>query len=137
MLFDAVTGEKLIAFRAMTPNTVAARVVVKPETNYATVSFGKTKLVLPNEGGKYENGEYVLTLGYNGMDCSKEAVSFNPKQVVAGVVEDADVLGDNTVIYARVDGVEPYFTAIVPGTPKLNIGDKIKFAIKPELITRA
>ncbi len=137
MLFDAVTGEKLIAFRAMTPNTVAARVVVKPETNYATVSFGKTKLVLPNEGGKYENGEYVLTLGYNGMDCSKEAVSLNPKQVVAGVVEDADVLGDNTVIYARVDGVEPYFTAIVPGTPKLNIGDKIKFAIKPELITRA
>ena len=137
MLFDVVTGEKLIAFRAMTPNTVAARVVVKPETNYATVSFGKTKLVLPNEGGKYDNGEYVLTLGYNGMDCSKEAVSLNPKQVIAGVVEDADVLGDNTVIYARVDGVDPYFTAIVPGTPKLNIGDKIKFAIKPELITRA
>ena len=71
------------------------------------------------------------------MDCSKEAIQANPKLVIGGVVEDADVLGDNTIVYARVAGMQPYFTGIVAGTPKLNIGDKIKFVIKPDGVKKA
>ena len=31
----------------------------------------------------------------------------------------------------------PYFSGIVAGTPKLNIGDKIKFVIKPDGVKKA
>ena len=125
-LFDAETGEKLLAFFEITDNTVSAKVQVKD--NNAIVSFGKTKLVVPNGAGALAEGETELTLGYTGYDCTAEAVKANPKAVIAGVVEDADVLGDTTIIKATVAGVAPYFTAIVPGVPKINIGDKIKFA---------
>jgi len=71
------------------------------------------------------------------METGKEAVQANPKLVISGVVEDADVLGDNTIVYASVDGMQPYFTGIVAGTPKLNIGDKIKFVIKADGVKKA
>ncbi|MBQ7224302.1 MAG: sn-glycerol-3-phosphate ABC transporter ATP-binding protein UgpC [Clostridia bacterium] len=133
MLFDAATGEKILAYRAVTNNEVVVKTTVKE--GIATLAFGKSKLVVSADG--FEEGEYAVKLGYKDMECSKEAVAANPRLVVSGVVMDADVLGGSTIIYARVDGVAPYFTAIVPGTPKLNIGDKIKFVVKAENIVKA
>ena len=150
MLFDLETAEKIIAYRAVSSNVATAKVSTKPATTVtdkegntttvegtAVVSFGKTKLVVPNGNQEFEDGEYDVVVDYKNMDCSKEAIQANPKLVIGGVVEDADVLGDNTIVYARVDGMQPYFTGIVAGTPKLNIGDKIKFVIKPDGVKKA
>lgn len=182
MLFDAETGEKLLAFRAVTENKTAAKVTLKEalvtpkapkapkapkkteeaaETEAveapvaetpaveapampqepvlvktAIIAFGKNKVVVPNEDGAFTEGEYEVQVDYKNMETGKEAVQASPKLVIAGVVEDADVLGENTIVYARVDGFQPYFTGIVAGTPKLNIGDKIKFVIKPDGIKK-
>ena len=160
MLFDPATGEKVIAFRAVTDNKTMAKVVTKetvvtpkapkvaegevaapsPEPTVvktAAISFGKSKVVVPNENGEFTDGEYEVIVDYKNMEATKEAAQASPKLVIAGVVEDADVLGDNTIVYARVEGMQPYFTGIVAGTPKLNIGDKIKFVIKPGSIKKA
>ena len=150
MLFDLETAEKIIAYRAVSSNAAAAKVSTKPATTVtdkegnvttvegaAVITFGKTKLVVPNGSQEFEDGEYEVVVDYKNMDCSKEAIQANPKLVIGGVVEDADVLGDNTIVYARVDGMQPYFTGIVAGTPKLNIGDKIKFVIKPDGVKKA
>ena len=160
MLFDPATGEKVIAFRAVTDNKTMAKVVTKetvvtpkapkvaegevaapsPEPTVvktAAISFGKSKVVVPNENGEFTDGEYEVIVDYKNMEVTKEAAQASPKLVIAGVVEDADVLGDNTIVYARVEGMQPYFTGIVAGTPKLNIGDKIKFVIKPGSIKKA
>ena len=159
MLFDMYSGEKIIAFRAVSENKTLAKVALKevvtkvkptqsaegapqaePETivnKYAVVSFGKSKLTVPNDDGKFDEGEYEVIVDYKNMETGKEAVQANPKLVISGVVEDADVLGDNTIVYASVDGMQPYFTGIVAGTPKFNIGDKIKFVIKGDGVKKA
>ncbi len=144
MLFNE-EGEKLIAFHAITENVADAKVTVKE--NVATVAIGRNKIVISADG--VVSGEAKVAVNYLGMDCSAEAVKANGKTVISGIVADADVLGENTIVYAIVDGfpvntvlnaagkVEKTwnFTGIVSGTPKLNIGDKIKFVITPEHIT--
>ena len=159
MLFDPTTGEKVIAFRAVTENKTMAKVVTKETVvtpkapkvaegevaapvestvvKTAAISFGKSKVIVPNDNGEFTDGEYEVIVDYKNMECTKEAAQASPKLVITGVVEDADVLGDNTIVYARVDGMLPYFSGIVAGTPKLNIGDKIKFVIKPDGVKKA
>ena len=126
--------------RKSLPKSAEGAPQAEPETivnKYAVVSFGKCKLTLPNDDGKFDEGEYEVIVDYKNMETGKEAVQANPKLVISGVVEDADVLGDNTIVYASVDGMQPYFTGIVAGTPKLNIGDKIKFVIKADGVKKA
>ncbi len=159
MLFDPTTGEKVIAFRAVTENKTMAKVVTKETVvtpkapkvaegevaapvestvvKTAAISFGKSKVIVPNDNGEFTDGEYEVIVDYKNMECTKEAAQASPKLVITGVVEDADVLGDNTIVYAKVDGMLPYFSGIVAGTPKLNIGDKIKFVIKPDGVKKA
>ena len=138
MLYDIETGEKLIAFRAPSENRIKASVVskaTKEGTLNVTVSFGSSKTVIPARPDM-PDGYYEIAIDYNGFDCSKEVVSANPKTTISGIVKDADILGENTIIYMFVEGFEPYFTCIVPGTPKLNIGDKMKVVVKPENIKK-
>ncbi len=147
MLYNVETGEKLIAYHAITSNVATAKVTVKEDV--AVVAIGKNKLCVPATPMLPE-GTYNVAINHANMDCSVEAIKANPKQVLSGVVGDADVLGENTIVYAIVDGfpannvlnqssgkVEKSwnFTGIVAGTPKLNIGDKIKFVLNPENIT--
>ncbi len=143
MLFNVETGEKVIAYRAVTDNVANAKVTLKTEGKgedakpVAVIAYGKNKLVVPNEDGAFTEGEYSVAVDYKDMDCSKEAVAASRGLVISGVVEDADILGANTIVFAKVDGVAPYFTGIVAGVPKINIGDKIKFVVKPEAIKKA
>ncbi len=145
MLFNA-DGEKLIAFRAITENNAVAKVMAKEvlkkgkdggitTVKTATVQFGKAKLTVDNTDDKFFGCEACeIAIDFHNMDCSDEAIKREGKMVIPGVIKDADVLGENTIVYAKVDGVNPYFTGIVSGTPKLNIGDKIKFVIKRDNI---
>ncbi len=136
MLFDVETDEKLIAYKAISNNTFNAKVTISDKTPYlATLTFGKNKVTVTNDG-TFERGEFPFVIDYRNGDCSADSVKAEPKAVITGKVIDADILGENTIIYTAVDGIEPYMTTIVPGAPKLAIGDKIKFAVNGK-ITKA
>lgn len=132
-LRDLTTGEKLVAYKKVTNNTMNASVSVKD--NVAAVSFGKNKIAMPTNQYVRESGEMIINIDPRGISVGKENVAKAPKMVVVGRIEDADVLGANTIVYATVDGIEGGLSAIVSGTVNYNVGDKVKFAIDPMAVT--
>ena len=131
MIFDPETGEKALAVLPITDNTVMAKATVKE--GVVSLAIGKNNKISFVDGtGTYIDGTYALRLGYENIEISPEAVKANPRSVINGKIDDIDVLGNTTAIFVKVDGFDPYLTAIVEGTPKLNVGDKIKCVFNPE-----
>ncbi|MBQ8882782.1 MAG: TOBE domain-containing protein, partial [Clostridia bacterium] len=133
MIFDPETGEKALAVLPITDNTVMAKAAVKE--GVVTLSVGKNSKISFIDGtGTYIDGTYAVRLGYKDIQISPEAVKANPKSTIQGKIEEIDVLGDTTALFVKVDGFDPYLTAVVDGVPKLNVGDKIKLVFNPENI---
>ncbi len=128
-LYDIETEEKLVAFKPISSNAADATVAVKE--GVASISFGKSRLVMPTDNKIREGGQYKIHIDPKAVTVGKEAVSKAGKMVIVGSVLDADTLGDYTLVYLKVEGFEPYFTAQIKGAPTYNIGDKVKMAISP------
>ncbi len=126
-LRDVDTNNKLIASKAVTANKAAANVTVK-ET-MASIAFGKSKIAINTNETVREAGEYAVYLDPNYFSINLADVKKNPKQVIVGRVKDADVMGDKTLVYVAVDGVEDYLCAMVSDPVNLNQNDKIKLYI--------
>ena len=131
-LYDIYTDEKLIAYKPVSSNTIKATVTKKD--NAATIAFGRTKLLMPTNDKIREEGEYEINIDPKAVTVGKEAIQKAPKMTMVGSVIDADTLGDYTLVYLKVDGFEPYFTAAIKGAPTYNIGDKVKMALNADYI---
>ena len=126
-LRDVDTNNKLIASKTVTTNRAAANVTVK-ET-MASIAFGKSKIAINTNETVRETGEYAVYLDKNYFSINVADVKKNPKQVIVGRVKDADVMGDKTLVYVAVDGIEDYLCAMVSDPVNLNQNDKIKLYI--------
>lgn len=133
-LYNIDSGEKMIAIKPITYNTTTAMVTVKD--NVAVAQIGKNKLAFATTPQIRESGSYeYFHISPKAVLLGKENIAKQPKCVMSGYLEDADTLGEYTLLYLKVDGFEPYFTAAVKGDVSFNIGDKVKFAIDPAQIT--
>ena len=132
-LRDVDMGEKIIARKPVGNNTAPAQILIKD--NAATVTFGKSKLLVPTSSEIKADGSFVLNIDPRYVTVGKEEVAKSPKTVVVGRVKDADVLGANTIVYSEVEGISGYFCAIVPGTVNYNVNDKVKFVVNPMGLT--
>ncbi len=126
-LRDVNTNSKLIASRRITANCAAANVTVKE--NAATIAFGKSKLVMATNDTIKDSGTYDISLDMNAFSYNAAEIKANSKMVVSGKIMDADVLGDKTLVYAAIDGINDYLCAIVADPVNLNVNDKIKLAV--------
>ena len=126
-LRDIDTNNKLIASKKVTTNKAAATVAVK-ET-MASIAFGKSKLAINTNETVREGGTYDVYLDKNAFSINVADVKKNPKQVIVGRIQDADVMGDKTLVYVAVDGIEEYLCAMVSDPVNLSQNDKIKLYI--------
>ena len=130
MFYDAETENALIAYSPISQNTANAK-VAKNGTK-CTVTFGNTKLVFEDTDNRFTPGEQKIMLDFSKFTIDKATMAANPYLIVSVIVGDADCLGDKTVVYANLAGMDTYFTAMFDGAPKLNINDRFKVAVLPE-----
>ena len=130
MFYDAETENALIAYSPISQNTANAK-VAKNGTK-CTVTFGNTKLVFEDTDNRFTPGEQKIMLDFSKFTVDKATMAANPYLIVSVIVGDADCLGDKTVVYANLAGLDTYFTAMFDGAPKLNINDRFKVAVLPE-----
>ena len=81
---------------------------------------------------RFTPGEQKIMLDFSKFTVDKATMAANPYLIVSVIVGDADCLGDKTVVYANLAGLDTYFTAMFEGAPKLNINDRFKVAVLPE-----
>ena len=130
-LYDADSGEKILASRPLSQNCIQASVSSNGDT--ASVRFGKNAISCQADGCLSSSGAKTLYLDCKGIEVGKEACARNPKKVLQGKVLDYDILGDNSLLYLQVDGVDNYFTGIVSGPVAYNENEKIKFVVSDQV----
>ena len=130
-LYDPNTDEEILASRPMSNNCIQANVVANG--HLANIRFGKNSISCASEGCVSTGGAKTLYLDSHGVAFGKEACSRNPKMVLTGRVMDYDILGEHSLLYLQVDGVEGYFTGIVAGEVELYENQKIKFVVNDRI----
>ena len=134
MFYDAETENALIAYSPISENTATAK-IAKNGTK-CVITFGNTKFVFEDAEGKFTPGIHKIKLDFSKFTIDKATMAANPYMIVSVIVGDADCLGDRTVAYANLAGLDTYFTAMFEGAPKLNINDRLKVAMLPEGISQ-
>lgn len=118
------SGERLIVSRPVTDNTATAR--VDTGVSGAVAVVGKSKLKL---SGEWKSGAASVRIPPAHVKLGKG------ENTLSGIVLDRDFTGERTILYLRVDGFEPYFTAALQGAADVKIGDKIKLSVEAKDIS--
>ncbi len=118
------SGERLIVSRPVTDNAAEAR--VDAGQNGATAVVGKSKLKLV---GEWKSGVASLRIPPSAVRLGKG------ENTLSALVLERDFTGERTVLYLRIDGFEPYFTAALNGAADVNVGEKIKISVDSEDIS--
>ena len=107
-------------------NFFDGKLIVEEDKAYA--SLGNHKILLPEEAfktlkdSKVANKEVTFGIRPEYLDDGEELIANNPQEVVKGEVEVIELMGSESYIYVKVDGVQ--LTVRVNGTTKLKVGDK-------------
>ncbi len=120
------SGERLMVSRPITDNTAVAR--VDAAQGGATAVVGKSKLKLV---GEWQSGARNIRIPPIAVKLGKG------ENTMSATVLEYDFTGERTILYLRIDGFEPYFTAAVSGAVDVGIGDKIKLSVAPSDISSA
>ena len=117
-------GERLIARRPVSDNTATA-LIKGTDRPVATVGKNKFKLV----GSEWKEGVSTVRIPPKAVRLGKG------ENTVSARVLDRDFTGIYTLLYLKIDGFDPYFTAAIEGAAAVCIGDKIDISIAPEKLS--
>jgi len=132
ILRDIDTSEKITASQKVTKNEANSQVKIG---TLASVKFPGVKISTPVHEALNSSGTFTTYIDPNKISIRKADISKYSKATFSASIIAADCLGSRTVVYAKVNGVKDYFTAIVDDVVDYNAGDRVKFCILPEAVT--
>ncbi|NLC17389.1 MAG: sn-glycerol-3-phosphate ABC transporter ATP-binding protein UgpC [Clostridiales bacterium] len=99
------------------------------------IKFGKNTIELPESKSKFLTDESFIgkdvILGVRPEDIHNEEIfiASSPKTVITAEVDVVEKLGNETIMYTKVDGKDDYTVARVDARTQAEAGDVVKFAI--------
>ncbi len=114
-------------------NFFKAQLVKEGDKLYAT--FGANKILVPESRAKRIIDDYYIgrevVMGVRPEDIHDEEIfiSSNPDSIINAEIDVIEKLGNETILYMKVDGKEDYTIARIDARSQFSVGEKVNLAI--------